>query len=52
MAPVTTGDISERMQLVLYDELYDRMRIPIEAGHVFRREGGRHSGLKPATSPK
>lgn len=27
------------------------LRIPIEAGHGFRREAGHHSGLKPATVP-
>jgi len=27
------------------------LRIPIEAGHGFRREAGHHSGLKPAIVP-
>ena len=33
-------------------KVWDKLRIPIEAGHLFRDHSGHHSDLKPATVPR
>ena len=48
-APV---ELYERLAIIDVRAAADQLRIPIQAGHVFRCEVGRGSALKPASVPK
>lgn len=48
LAAAVDGAIAEAFSRSFFDDL----RIPVQAGRVFRREAGRHSDLIPATIPE